>query len=147
MLKPTLPCAVALLLGAQLQSVEAAELRSREVLTVVVQDPNPLLFTYTWNGVTEAPTQDYQSGLKLAEVLGQLAATLQRAPAAQEAARRALGPRGASPRAAAPPGIEQQIQGAIDNSGLSAEILADFQKDLKDISDRLNLVPGPVNER
>lgn len=117
------------------------QLRSREVLTVIIQDPNPLLFTYTWNGVTEAPTQDYQHGLKFAEVLGNLATTLQGAEAAARVAKASPGP-----RAPTLSGINDQIKLILDNAGLSPTSLADFQQDVKDLSDRLSLIPSLIDQ-
>jgi hypothetical protein len=56
----------------QLVQQQTYRLRPKERLSVVVVDPNPLLYTYSWGGLTAADTADYKTATDFAKSLDPL---------------------------------------------------------------------------
>jgi hypothetical protein len=58
--------------ATSLSAAEPLEVRLAQTVELVIDDPNPVLFTYEWGGITYTENTDYQAALAFAKSLNSL---------------------------------------------------------------------------
>jgi hypothetical protein len=111
--------------------------RHNEVIKIVVADPNPLLFSYKWKGVTRTKTADFEAATKFAEslaALGPLLKALTGVPSTEAAAAAAEDARasGEEIQAARYEDSAEKLK-ALEEAGIKDDFFARFGEDFDEL--------------
>lgn len=99
--------------------------RHDEVIRVVVDDPNPLIWEYKWEGVTKTDTDDFKAASDFAGTLGELAKAFKAfGPKVEET------PQAAGIDQSGRPSVGSRAPAILDKLGIDREELEQFATDL-----------------
>lgn len=108
--------------------------RHDENVRVVIDDPDPLVFTYTWKGVTKSPTADFTAASAFAESVGAFAKELS-----------SFAPKAKAQNAAADvsgtPQSGSRVGPILRNLGVTPPDLEKLSTDLTTLSDWAKKIP------